>query len=231
MGNIIGLATLIIGVPAGILAWKTWQDDPQKQQSDREAVARQERSTTALENQAAALGQIATRPAAMPEASPRPAPAPPPQVIITQPRADNGEAALTRPYVYLKSWQLAKAGLNERAEWIITTENTGRPASVSTTQFQEVAEREISQVIPSCKDTITFGSSHPMKGEQRSIFRAHTPMDEASWNAFNSGTPIILSATFCYKDEITKRQHVTHICLKGYADKRVMQCAKGNDAS
>ncbi len=238
LSNIIAIIAVAIGIPGGMLAWSEWTDSVKKDQLDRDAAKRAERVANAEEAQANAMAAMSTRPRGVEESAPsraeprQPIPVvqPAPRVIV-QARTANIDAALSRPYLSLKDWSLQKVALGEKSEWIITMENSGRPTMVSVTQFQAFAEADSPPVVPSCSDTLQFGSSSPIKGTQRSILRASVPVDQTGWEAFQKDTPLLVSATYCYKDDITNRVHVTHICLKGYASGAVHQCRRGNDAN
>jgi len=241
--NVMLIVAAIIAVPGGILAWSQWVEGPKKDRLDREAAARAERVAVAEEAQANAIANLKDGTGAGPgpasnavdavEAPSAAAPSPPaihvePRVIV-QPPSVSPDAELSRPYVSLTNWSLQKVAVGEGAEWLITMENSGRPAMVSMTDYQVVYEGDGPSAFPTCADTIKFGGTHPMKGPQKSLLKAGRPMDQAAWEAYQKGTPIMLVATYCYRDEVTKRQHVTHVCLKGYANGTVMQCRRGNE--
>lgn len=102
---------------------------------------------------------------------------------------------------------------------------------VSMTDYQVFYEADEPTGFPTCADTITYGGTHPMKGPQRALLRASKPVDQAGWDAYQKGVPLMLVATYCYKDDVTKRQHITHVCLKGYASGVVQQCRRGNEVN
>ncbi|PXA98372.1 hypothetical protein DMC47_08960 [Nostoc sp. 3335mG] len=229
---------VVLGIPGGILAWSQWTESAKNEQLDREAAKRAERVANAEEAQANAMTAMTTFPKEAKEPASQPAePRQPitivqaPPRVIVQSRTAYNDAALSRPYISLKDWSLQKVALGEKPEWSVTMENSGRPTMVSATQFQAFVESDSPPVVPSCSDTLEYGSSSPIKGSQRSTLRASVPVDQAGWDAYQRGTPLMVSATYCYKDDLTNRIHVTHICLKGYASGAVHQCRRGNDAS
>lgn len=226
LANLLAIGVFFAALPASCVALDQWRSLRKKEQADVEAL-------TAAKTQAAATVAIAVKDPASPKIDVKVVPTSIPVVartIVVQPKTDARMIEAGRPHITLSVWSVRKAALGQRTEWLITMKNSGRPTDVSVTDFQEVSNRDSPAVTPSCEDTRNYGGSAPIAETMSAIYTAATPLDQASWDAYNRGVPLMLSATFCYADELTKKAYTAHICVRGYVDGSVTACPKGNDS-
>lgn len=245
LSNFVLLTGLIIAVPAALIAWDEWKDRAVIKNESQEDRDRAERATKAAERQAQAEEEqlrrdgvtnvpAAASPAAPPQDESKgnpPAPVrQPPQIIIKEvPRPDNVQAMLTRPFISLKSVRLLNFAIGEKAIFDIYIRNNGRPTSYTTAYWVGIVDdADKGYIVPSCENTITYGGKHSIVDQTHLQTYSRELITVGDMEKVLAGGVILSSSTYCYQDEITGRQYVSHLCSMRGRDGVIKGCPRSD---
>lgn len=232
LANVIALATVIVALPAGFLAWRQLSDEePIRSTPDQRAGAK------SLAD--AALYKPQVRPSAS-SSGPTGATAPAltsgivrthvaHTVVVSPSTFDAREAELSRPNLILDSASVQDIGLGQLTKWSITMANEGRPTNVSVMNTQELSNLEAPTMTLLCPEVEKTGTTVRFGKKTGATLYGGAPLSQSDWNAYTNGTPLMLAATYCFMDEVTHKPYVKHICLKHYANGQTAGCRTNND--